>query len=201
VSHELFPTFLKLAGRKVVVVGGGPVAASKLAALSASGAEIHVVAPALAPEIRGAGVTLHEREFVESDLDEAWFVVAAAPPDVNRVVADAARARRVFVNAVDDPAHASAYLGGVVRKHGVTLAISTGGRAPALAGLLREGLEAALPDDLGEWFAIADRAREEWKRTGVPMTDRRPWLLAAINESYARRQSTTDAATRREVLV
>jgi uroporphyrin-III C-methyltransferase/precorrin-2 dehydrogenase/sirohydrochlorin ferrochelatase len=201
VNDELFPTFLKLAGRTVVVVGGGPVAASKLAALSASGAEIHVVAPAMVPEIRQADVTRHEREFVDSDLDEAWFVVAAAPPAVNRRVAEAARARRLFVNAVDDPAHASAFLGGVVRKQGVTLAISTGGRAPALAGLLREGLEAALPDDLEEWFTVADRAREEWKRSGVPMTDRRPWLLAAINELYARRQSSTEDATRREALV
>ena len=60
-------------------------------------------------------------------------------------MAAAADARQVFVNAVDDPANASAYLGGVVRRGGVTLAISTDGHAPALAGLLREGLDALLP--------------------------------------------------------
>ncbi len=69
--------------------------------------------------------------------------MAAAPPEVNRQVVVAAEARRVFVNAVDDPPNATAYLGGVVRRYGVIVAISTGGRAPALAGLMREALDAA----------------------------------------------------------
>ena len=72
-----------------------------------------------------------------------------------------AKQRQVFVNAVDDPANASAYLGGVVRRAGVTFAISTDGRAPALAGLLREGLDAALPEEeLEAWVAEAERLRE-----------------------------------------
>ena len=114
-----------------------------------------------------------------------WFVVAAATPEVNRQVADAAESRHVFVNAVDDMASASAYLGGVVRKGGVTLAISTDGRAPALAGLLREGLETVLPDDLAKWQEAADAARRDWKADGVPMEARRPLLLRAINRLYA----------------
>ena len=184
-STEVFPTFLKLSHRRVLVVGGGPVAASKLAALTAAGADITVVAPQVVADIRATSATIHEREFVEADLEGAWFVVAAAPPDVNRRVSAAAELRHLFVNAVDDPAHASAYLGGVVRKQGVTLAISTGGRAPALAGLLREGLEAALPDDLSEWFDVADRARKEWKAREIPMHKRRPSLAAMSRRSSA----------------
>jgi uroporphyrin-III C-methyltransferase/precorrin-2 dehydrogenase/sirohydrochlorin ferrochelatase len=111
-STELFPTFLKLAGRPVLVVGGGPVAASKLASLLAAGAEVTVVAPDVVPEIERSGVRIERRAFAEGDLDRAWFVVAAAPPEVNSQVALAAEQRRVFVNAVDDPASASAYLGG-----------------------------------------------------------------------------------------
>ena len=107
-STEVFPTFLKLSHRRVLVVGGGPVAASKLAALSAAGADITVVAPQVVPEIRATSAAIHEREFVEADLDGVWFVVAAAPPEVNRRVSAAAEARHLFVNAVDDPAHASA---------------------------------------------------------------------------------------------
>ena len=91
--------------------------------------------------IRRPGVTLLQRPFQESDLDGAWWVVAAAPPEINRQVGVAAEARRLFVNAVDDPHNATAYLGGVVRRDDVTIAISTGGRAPALAGLLREALD------------------------------------------------------------
>jgi siroheme synthase-like protein len=183
-STELFPTFLKLAGRPVLVVGGGPVAASKLASLLAAGAEVILVAPEVVAEIEQTGVRIERRQFVDADLDAAWFVVAAAPPEVNRQVAQAAEQRHVFVNAVDDPASASAYLGGVVRKQGVTLAISTEGRAPALAGLLREGLDAVLPEELEEWLEVADRSREVWKRDGVPMASRRPQLLEAINKLY-----------------
>ena len=183
-SDLLYPAFLKLAGRRVLVVGAGPVAASKLEALVRAGAIITVVAPHAVAAVEALPVTLHRREFVASDLDAAWFVVAAATPDVNRQVAAAAEARRVFVNAVDDVANASAYLGGVVRRAGVTLAISTDGRAPALAGLLREGLEAVLPDDLDAWQATAEAARAEWKSADVPMESRRPLLLRAINRLY-----------------
>jgi siroheme synthase-like protein len=188
---SLYPVFLKVAGRRVLVVGGGPVAASKLAALAAAGARVRVVALDVVPEIEAQGVEIDRRGFVASDLDDAWFVVAAATPEVNRQVADAAESRRIFVNAVDDTASASAYLGGVVRKAGVTLAISTEGRAPALAGLLREGLEAVLPDDLAQWQRVAADARRHWKASGVPMEGRRPLLLDAINRLYDARRGTS----------
>lgn len=181
----MLPAFLKLTGRRVVVVGGGPVAASKLDALLTAGAEITVVAPVVCPDIEQRGVTLVRRPFEAADLDGAWWVVAAAPADVNRHVLEAANARRIFVNAVDDPAHATAYLGGVVRRDGVTIAISTDGRAPALAGLLREALGAWLPDDLAAWMSAADEARTIWKAQGVPMEQRRPQLLEALNGLYA----------------
>jgi len=158
---ELYPAFLKLAGRRVVVVGGGPVAAGKIAGLVSAGAAVHVVAPDVRPEIAGEGVRIDRREFQASDLDGAWYVVAAAPPEVNRQVLAAGEARHIFVNAVDDPDHASAYAAGVVRRSGVTIAISTAGRAPAIAGLLRQALEAWLPGNLDEWMNAADEARRK----------------------------------------
>jgi uroporphyrin-III C-methyltransferase/precorrin-2 dehydrogenase/sirohydrochlorin ferrochelatase len=182
----LFPVFLKLAGRRVLVVGGGTVAASKISGLLAAGASVVAVAPDIRPEIAGA-VDAYRREFRADDLDGAWLVVAAATPAVNRAVAQAAEARGVFVNAVDDPPNASAYLGGVVRRAGVTLAISTDGQAPALAGLLREALEAVLPADLDRWVAEARAIRPRWLADRVPMTDRRPQLLRALNALYSRR--------------
>ncbi|HEX4403379.1 MAG TPA: uroporphyrinogen-III C-methyltransferase [Polyangia bacterium] len=189
----LFPLFLKLAGRDVLVVGAGPVGTSKARSLLEAGARVTVVAPDATAEVRelaaAGALALHARAFVAGDLEGAWLVVAAATPDVNRDVAAAGEARRTFVLAVDDPASASAYGGGVVRKGGVTIAVSTDGRAPALAGLLREGLEAVLPDELASWTAEAERVRVQWKAAGVPMAERRPMLLDALNRLYAERAS------------
>ncbi len=184
---HLYPAFLKLRGRRVVVVGAGPVAASKLRGLLDAGAEVTVVAPEWVDEVAAAGVTRIEREFRPSDLDGAWLVVAAATPSVNREVAEAAEARCVFVNAVDDPPNASLYLGGVVRRAGVTFAVSTDGLAPALAGLLREGLDAVLPtEELERWLSEAARMRRRWRAEQVPMEARRPELLDALVKLYTR---------------
>ena len=184
----LYPVFLRLAGRPVLVVGGGTVAAAKLDGLLAAGALVTVVAPDIRPELQQAGVVLQRRPFDDGDVDGMWWVVAAAPPEVNRRVQAAAEARRLFVNAVDDPAHASAYLGGVVRRDDVAVAISTGGRAPALAGLLREAIDTLLPADLDAWMAAADTARQQWKQQGVPMEHRRPRLLQVLNEIYDKKK-------------
>jgi uroporphyrin-III C-methyltransferase/precorrin-2 dehydrogenase/sirohydrochlorin ferrochelatase len=181
----LYPVFLKLDGLPVVVVGGGAVAAQKLDGLLAAGARVTVIAPHVRGEVRRAAVTVLERAFAPADLDGARWVVAAATPEVNRQVAAAAAARGLFVNAVDDPAAASAYLGAVVRRGDVELAISTGGVAPALAGLLREALEAVLPHDLPSWIEIAARERAAWKRRQVPIAERRPLLLRALERLYA----------------
>jgi uroporphyrin-III C-methyltransferase/precorrin-2 dehydrogenase/sirohydrochlorin ferrochelatase len=185
----LFPVFLKLEGRKVLLVGAGKVAEGKLLGLLAAGALVTVVAPTVTDAFGAGRVVRLRRPFHERDVDGAWLVVAAAPPEVNRQVVAAAEARGVFVNAVDDPAHATAYTGGVVRRGGVTLAVSTEGRAPALAGLLREALEAVLPEEIGRWVAAGEAVRAEQKRAGIPMGERRPLLLRALNRLYAHRGS------------
>jgi len=189
----LLPLFLNLVGRRVLLVGGGPVAAAKLQQLLAAGASVRVVAPEVVPEIAGTGtadVAVFRRAFVAADLDDVWLVVAAATPEVNRAVATAAEARRLFVNAVDDPANASAYLSGVVRRDGLTLAISSNGEAPGLTALLRQGLDELLPRrDLARWLREARKARRRWKADGVPMAERRPLLLDAINKLYGNARS------------
>jgi uroporphyrin-III C-methyltransferase/precorrin-2 dehydrogenase/sirohydrochlorin ferrochelatase len=190
---QLFPLFLKLTDRKVLVVGGGPVAAGKVATLQEAGAAITVVAPEVGPalaELAAAGnIALVSRSFEAADLDGAWLVVAAATPAVNRGVAAAAESQRLFVLAVDDPSAASAYGAGALRRGGVTVAVSTEGRAPALAGLLREGLEAVLPDDVEAWTAEAEAQRARWRANGVPMAARRPLLLDALNAIYERKKN------------
>ena len=193
---SLFPVFLKLAGRRVLVVGAGPVATSKIEGLLAAGAEVTVVAPEMTAEIDTAAVTRLRRPFEPADVDGAWLVVTAATPAVNREVARIAEGRSVFVNAVDDPPNATVYLGGVIRRGGVTLAISTSGHAPALAGLLREALDRVLPKDLERWVAEARAIRRGWIERHVPLPERRPQLLRALNALYARRARQSLASER-----
>lgn len=177
---NVYPVFLRLDGEPVVLVGGGMVAASKLAGLLAAGAAVTVVAPRIGSGCRRPGVALVERAFTATDLDGARFVVAAAPSPVNQEVAAAARARNLFVNAVDDVTAASALLGGIVRRGPVTFAISTGGQAPAVAGLLREALDAVLPTDFDAWLESARAHRGRWKAEATPIGLRRDQLLDAL---------------------
>src|ERR1700676_1211802 len=176
---QLLPLFVDLAGRRVLLVGAGRVAAAKLGQLLAARADVRVVALDVCEEVERAGVPVERRAFEAADLDGVWLVGAAAPAEGNRGVAEG---RGGFANAVDDPATATAFLSGVIRRDGVTLAISTGGAAPGLTALLREGLDAVLPRDLGAWLDEARRQRVAWRREGVPMHERRPLLLAALTK-------------------
>ena len=196
VPTPLFPVFLRLADRPVVVVGGGTVAASKLRALLDAGARVTVIAPEVTPQVMESGVTIRRRPFEPTDLDDAWLAVAAAPPAVNRQVAAAAAARHLFVNAVDDPPNASVYLGGVVRRGGVTVAISSDGQAPALTGLIRQALDALLPaHEVERWMTAARNERARWIAADVPIDQRRPLLLRALTGLYDDRDRP-DARTR-----
>lgn len=182
----VFPVFLKLHDKRVVVVGGGAMALEKLPALLEAGAIVTVVAPEVRPEIHALSpAEIRARPFAPSDLDGAWYAVAAAPPEVNRAVSEAAAARQIFVNAVDDLRYADAYLGGVLRRGGMTFAISTDGGSPALTALVRRGLEQLLPEALDDWLEIGRALRPAWKRDGIPFSERRPLLLEAINRWHA----------------
>ena len=161
----VFPVFLKLEGRRVLVVGAGPVAAGKVRPLLDAGARVTVVAPdvveeiaALAPEVK-----IVRRPFEPADVEGVWYVVAAAPPEVNRAVSRAAEARCLFVNAVDDLESASAYAGAIVQKAGVTIAMSTDGEAPALAGLAARGARRSAARGTGSVDGdCAQEARRAW---------------------------------------
>ncbi len=131
------------------------------------------------------------RPFEPADVEGVWYVVAAAPPEVNRAVSRAAEARCLFVNAVDDLESASAYAGAIVQKAGVTIAMSTDGEAPALAGLMREALEVLLPEELDLWMATAQEARRAWLAQRVPMAERRPLLLQTLNDIYERKRTAS----------
>jgi siroheme synthase-like protein len=179
----LHPLFLDLVGRVVLVVGAGPVAERKIADLVRAGARVRVVAPRATPGVRAlarSGAVEHRaRAFRDADAEGAWLVVAAtADATVQRRARAASDARRVFCLAVDDVAHASAYSAATVRRGPFTIAVSSSGEAPALARLVREVLESALPD--ARYVEAARALRARWKRRRTPMGARFGELVEAL---------------------
>jgi siroheme synthase-like protein len=172
---RLYPLFLKVEGRPVLVVGGGPVAERKVHGLLAARAAVRVVAPRVTGAVEGlaraGAIEWRPRAFEDEDADGAWLVFAATSDAAAQGrVAAAASARCLFVVAVDDPAHATAYSGAVVERPPFVVAISSSGATPALTRLLREIVEEVLPGD--GWIARAVALRAKWKADQTPMTDR-----------------------------
>jgi uroporphyrin-III C-methyltransferase/precorrin-2 dehydrogenase/sirohydrochlorin ferrochelatase len=194
----LFPAFLKLRNRLVLVVGGGVIAASKIPSLVEAGAQLTVVSPELNPELTQR---LHRHEFTwlpkpfePGDLHGKFLVIAATSiPELNAAVFEAADARQVLCNAVDDIDHCHFYYGSIVQRGDLQIAISTNGKSPALAQRLRKELEEQFGPEYAAWLehlgATRDRLRsEEVKRSGFALTNpeaRKQYLhQLASRESY-----------------
>ena len=163
---SLFPIFLKLAGRRCVVVGAGHLAESKIVSLRAADAAVTVIAPeaneAITEQATAGELTLYPRPYHQGDLTGAFLVVAATnDPAVNRAVFAEATASGVLCNAVDDPPFCDFYFPSVVRRGNLQIAISTAGESPALAQRLRKEINAILPLDTGDWLTELGNLRRE----------------------------------------
>ncbi len=157
-----YPAGLRLAGRKVVVVGGGHVAQRRVPALLAVGAVVEVVSPVVTPSIEGlvgsGEVTWRERGFEPRDLDGAWYVIAATDVrEVNEEVSRAAEERRIFCVRSDDAKRASAWTPAVGRHAGVTVAV-LGNRQPQRSAAVRDEIVSALRDGVIDAEAHRDRS-------------------------------------------
>lgn len=160
----LYPLFANLAGRTVLVVGGGAVAERKIAALLKTGARIRVGAPQMTATIAawaaGARIDCQHGDYVPAWLDDAWLVIAATgDAGINARVADEAGRRRVLVNVVDDAALSTFQVPAVIDRSPLLVAISSGGAAPMLARALRERLEILLDHALGPLAVLLGRYR------------------------------------------
>jgi precorrin-2 dehydrogenase/sirohydrochlorin ferrochelatase len=172
-----YPLCLEMAGRRCLVVGGGPVAERKVAGLLEAGARLTVVSPAvtarLADWARAERIRLIGREYAASDLvGHSVVFVATDDGRVNADVARDARAAGVLVNAADDPAHCDFILPAVLRRGELTVAVSTGGASPALARTVRDELDAYL--DREDYAALA-RVAADARRTLRDRGMRAPW--------------------------
>jgi precorrin-2 dehydrogenase / sirohydrochlorin ferrochelatase len=178
---DLFPVFLKMAGRPCVVVGAGNLAESKIESLQAAHAKVTVIAPEARPRIAdlaAAGeIEWRQRKYVEGDMTGYFLVVAATDdPAVNRAVYKEATEKNVLCNAVDDPPFCDFYFPSVVRRGDLQIAISTAGASPALAQRLRKEINAQLPLDAGDWLSDLGNLRREVLQM-EPLNEERQWLL------------------------
>jgi len=180
-----FPLFLDLAGKPVLLVGGGEVAARKYSLLGEAGAVVTVVSPALGEELANAAragkLTHRAREFSGADIEGAWLIVAATNDRaVNAAVAAAANAARIPCNVVDDRELSSFIMPAIIDRSPVQIAVSTGGTSPVLARLIRERLETLLDGSLGTLAAFADRWRDRVQARFPDLGARRrffSWML------------------------
>jgi precorrin-2 dehydrogenase/sirohydrochlorin ferrochelatase len=170
-TGPLYPVNLLLHGRPVLVVGGGRVAAQKVAELVRCGAAVTVVAPEVVDELRtDARITCVAREYEPGEAAGYRFVVAATnDPAVNQVVHDDCEAAGVWVNAADDPARCTATLPSRVRRGSVLVTVSTEGRSPALSAWLRQEIDRSLGHEVEDLLDVLagerDRLRAEGRRT------------------------------------
>ncbi len=163
---SLFPIYLKLTGRRCLVVGAGNIAESKIESLHDADADVTVVATRVSKRVQqladNGEIHLHVREFVDTDIEGNFLVVAGTDvPEVNRAVFAGAERRNIMVNAVDDPPYCDYYFPSIVKRGDLLIAISTAGESPALAQQLRKELNEQLPRDIGPWLTELGRLRRE----------------------------------------
>lgn len=167
VDGAQYPVNLIVAGRRCLVVGGGPIAARKVTGLQACGADVRVVASQVGPEVRATEVPVEERPYRRGEVAGYRLVVAATDdPVTNRAVYEDGEAAGVWVNSADDPASCSFTLPSVVRRGPIMVTLSTGGHSPALATWLRSHVEGQLGPEYEVLLDLLSAARDELKATG-----------------------------------
>jgi siroheme synthase-like protein len=177
----LFPAFLKLHDRPVLVVGGGTIATSKIPSLLQAGARVTVVSPTLTRElvqsVRNREIDWLPKAFEPDDLNGKFLVVAATSlRDLNESVYREADKRNILCNAVDDIDHCHFYYGSIVQRGDLQIAISTNGKSPALAQRIRKELEEQFGPEYAPWLDWLGAAREVLRAQSTDIETTRRWL-------------------------
>ena len=181
-----YPIFLDLADRPCLVVGGGPVAETKVRGLLAAGARVIVVSPTLTPALAALAADGHlahrAREYVLGDLAGAALAFAATGDrTVSRAVRSEGRTLGVWVNAADDAEHCDFLLPAVLRRGSLAVAVSSDGASPALTRAVRDELERYFPADFAAFVEVVAEVRRELRERGAPVTAER-WRSALEDE-------------------
>ena len=174
-----YPVFLDIAGKPVIVIGGGNIAHQKVVGLLKASAELTVVSPDLNQEmasLAAGGRFRHvERDYEPGDL-EGYLLAFVATDDrsVNATVAAEGKERRVWVNAVDDPPYCDFIMPGIAQQGNLIVAVSTSGTSPAMARKMREEIETFLSEDYALMLELAAEVRAELREKGM-LIDSEVW--------------------------
>lgn len=187
-TPRLFPIFLKLAGRRVLVVGAGKVAEPKIAGLLDTGAAIKVVAlratKAVREWVRSGLIELEERAFVTDDLRDRVLVVAGtSSPILNELIFSEAQRRGVLCNVVDVPEECDFFYPAVVQRGDLQIAISTSGQSPSLAQRLRQQMEKQFGPAYAEWVAELGATRREVLKSSLAPEQKRELLKSLASRA------------------
>ena len=168
-----YPVFLDLRGASCLVVGGGQVGERKVKTLQACGADVRLVSPELtaylAEEVRQGRVRLLASAFLPEHLEGLFLVIGATDdPETNLRISQEARARTLLCNIVDRPEECNFIVPATIRRGDLIIAVSTGGRSPALAKKIRQDLEKRFPDIYNSYVALLGRVREYVLTVGLP---------------------------------
>ncbi|MDA1075431.1 MAG: bifunctional precorrin-2 dehydrogenase/sirohydrochlorin ferrochelatase, partial [Proteobacteria bacterium] len=175
---DYLPLFADLKGRPCLVVGGGNVAARKIDLLLRAGADVTVVAPQVSDGVdalvKAGQIQRITRAYRDQDIERQVLVIGATNSiDVNRSVYERCLEVNIPVNVVDQPALCTVIFPGIVDRSPVLAAVSTGGRSPTLARIVRGWLEMRLPSRLGELAEFAAKHRSQVKKAISNPTSRR----------------------------
>ena len=203
---EYLPIFLRLIQQRVLVVGGGQVALRKVQMLLRAQAQIRLVTPQILPELQALlQDTIHQielRDYIDADLDTIKLVVAATDNSaVNVAVWQAARARNIPVNVVDQPELCSFIFPSILDRSPVIVAVSSGGKAPVLARLLRARLETLIPSAYGALAILLGEYRYQVKQKLTSLTYRMRFWESIVNGPVAEMMMSGQKAKAEELLL
>ena len=184
-SYPYYPIFLDIEERSVVIIGGGEVCARKAETMMKYGARVTVFSPAFTPEIeqwaREGKLVLREKRYDASDLDGANIVIASTDDTaVNEQIAADCRSRRIPVNVVDVTPLCEFIVPAILEKGSIQIAVSTGGKSPALARTLKEDLNRAIGPEYAEVNDVMGTLRDGAKATLPTDVDRKRFFDGII---------------------
>jgi precorrin-2 dehydrogenase/sirohydrochlorin ferrochelatase len=201
---RLFPIFLKLESRRVLVVGAGSIAESKIADLLDTGARIKVVAfeanETIAKWARSGLVEFEQRGFIAEDLhDVELVVVATSSPALNNLVFSEAQRQHVLCNVVDVPEQCDFFYPAIVKRGDLQIAVSTGGQSPSLAQRLRQQLERQFGLAYAKWVAELGETRRDILKSSLAPEQKQELLRSLASRGAFEALIARNAAAKREV--